>query len=129
MTEWRQSVAVWRLSQRIGRKAGKGGDERFFAKYGTHAIGEILASLQLRDRWPKDLMFDGPHCFRHSMAMDVHNAVMEHVRASGGWKGKASAARYASGVPGAIAAQKSAKRQENEAKRSRARGARTRSSP
>ena len=73
----------------------------FFPGFTTEAVREVFAVLGRRHGWPQDVMFDGIHCFRHSMATSTLAMAMEQVRKAGAWKSMKSAKGYCTGVAGA----------------------------
>ena len=52
----------------------------------SHAkVSEMLRMLQVRHEWPADLDLDGPHVFRHSMAMDAYDRALKAAKDRGQW--------------------------------------------
>ena len=86
--------------------------EPFFPGFTTEAVSQVFAVLGRTHGWPQDVMFDGIHCFRHSMATSTLAAAMEQVRKSGAWKSMKSAKGYCAGVAGAGKARAARRRQQ-----------------
>ena len=96
------------------RRRGDRSHDPFFPGYTARAVNEIFFNLKARSVWPSDVMFDGPHCFRHGMARAAYLQTMDKVREAGGWSDVSSPIRYSSGITGAGAAEKAFAKQEAE---------------
>ena len=90
------------LEQRIvaWKKAGFDTAEPFF-DVKTSVVTEMLTELKVRHGWSKDVLLDGPHVFRHSMAVETFEKAIGSVMDRGGWTSVAAAKNYGvNGVSG-----------------------------
>jgi hypothetical protein len=69
-------------------------EEPFFPEYNSANVQAILTKVALEEQWPEDLLFDGPHCFRHGCALEAFSEAIQAVRIRGGWGSNGSAAHY-----------------------------------
>jgi integrase len=75
----------------------------FFPMYTCHNVRKVLKVVA--KRWPKDLLYDGAHTFRHGSATEAFAAAIADVRQRGGWKTDSSAIHYSNqGLAGRSAA-------------------------
>jgi hypothetical protein len=79
--------------------------EPFFPEYNSASVEAILRKVAKDEEWPEDLLFDGPHCFRHGCALEAFSEAIQAVRIRGGWGSNGSAVHYSQqGVAGRTAA-------------------------